>query len=104
MKMTLFYIPFPDEDSALKAISILLDEKMVACGNVIQSKSAYIWDSALCNESEYIAILKTLPKHIKLLEDRIKSIHPYDLPAILHWEVGTNEPYFNWIKDQLEQE
>ena len=101
MNITLFYTPFPSKEVAAEVIKTLLAEKLIACGNVVTSDSTYMWLGQLTVENEYIAIMKTLPDKIESLTQRIVSLHPYEVPAILHWQVEVNESYYNWIKTEL---
>ena len=101
MNITLFYTPFPSKEVATETIQILLAEKLIACGNVVTSDSMYMWLGQLTSENEYIAIMKTLPEKTESLTQRIASLHPYEVPAILHWQVEANESYYNWIKTEL---
>lgn len=101
MNITLFYTPFPSKEVAADVIKTLLAEKLIACGNVVTSDSIYMWLGQLTVENEYIAIMKTLPDKIESLTQRIASLHPYEVPAILHWQIEANESYCNWIKTEL---
>ncbi len=101
MNITIFYTPFPSKEVAAEIIKTLLAEKLIACGNIVTSDSMYMWLGQLTTENEYIAIMKTLPEKTESLIKRIVSLHPYEVPAILHWEVEANESYYNWIKTEL---
>lgn len=102
MEIAIFYTPFPSKEVAAEVIQVLLTEKLIACGNVVPSESIYIWLGQLTSENEYIAIMKTIPEMAKSLTQRISSLHPYEIPAILHWQVEANESYYNWVKNELE--
>ncbi|MBC7884682.1 MAG: divalent-cation tolerance protein CutA [Saprospiraceae bacterium] len=104
MKITIFYVPFPDQDAALTAIEILLKAKYIACGNVIVSTSLYHWQGEQSKNNEHIAILKTLPEKKTILEKRISEIHTYDVPAILSWEADANESYYEWMVETMKEE
>jgi len=101
MNITIFYTPFPSKEVAAEVIKTLLAEKLIACGNIVTSDSTYIWLGQLTTENEYIAFMKTLPDKIESLTQRIASLHPFEVPTILHWQVEANESYYNWIKTEL---
>ncbi len=101
MNITIFYTPFPSKEVAAEIIKTLLAEKLIACSNVVTSDSTYMWLGQLTTENEYIAFMKTLPEKTESLTQRIVSLHPYEVPAILHWQVEANESYYNWIKTEL---
>ncbi|MFZ1750403.1 MAG: divalent-cation tolerance protein CutA [Saprospiraceae bacterium] len=101
MNLLMLYIPCPTEDVAENILGSLLESKIIACGNVIQSKSMYWWNGDISREDEWIAIVKSLPDLYKVIEIHVKSIHPYDIPAILRWEVDANQEYVDWVNDQV---
>ena len=50
------------------------------------------------NVSEYLAIFKTTTKNKKLLKQKIKETHPYDVPEIAEVDVTSiNKSYLNWL-------
>lgn len=102
MSITIFYTLFPSKEIASEVIKILLDEKLIACGNVVPSDSLYIWLGELTSENEYIGIMKTLHHKCDAVMSRIASLHPYEVPAILHWQVEANDSYYKWVESVLE--
>lgn len=101
MGITIFYIPFPTQSEAENAVAHLLEKRLIACGNVVESKSMYYWDNDLVAENEYIAIVKSVSYLRMEIEKEITDIHTYELPAILHWEVGANESYKKWVLSKV---
>ena len=101
MKICVFYVPFEKIESAESILKLLLENKLIACGNVFDSKSFYNWDESLVQDSEVIVMMKTIPENSILLEKRILELHPYKIPAILHWDVYVNESYYDWVKIQV---
>jgi len=101
MEITLFYVPCPTQENALSLVSELLESKLVACGNVHQSESLYQWNGVMNSEMEWVAIMKTLPALAGQTEAKILDLHPYDTPAVLHWQVACNATYHEWVTQQL---
>ncbi|WP_067732205.1 divalent-cation tolerance protein CutA [Novosphingobium naphthalenivorans] len=89
----LIWCPFPDEDAALAAIHALLDEGLIACGNVLPGMtSVFVWNGEKDTARETGALLKT---HADLLDRavlRLADLHPYDEPAVLGWHCDTAPP------------
>ncbi len=78
----------------------LVGEKRVACVNQIPGlRSTYIWDGKLVNDSEDLLIMKTTVEQINAgLLERIKELHPYDVPEIVEIKVENGSPsYINWV-------
>ncbi len=101
MALVIFYVPCPDADEAKKLITHLLSDRLIACGNIVESKSVYNWADSVVHENEWIAIMKSLTELSGVLENSIKKIHPYKTPAILSWSVSCNAEYLEWVRQQV---
>ncbi|MEY3422803.1 MAG: hypothetical protein RIR48_3132 [Bacteroidota bacterium] len=97
MEISLFYVPCGSSEEASGLIKKLLDDKVIACGNIIPSHSIYIWDGSQQNDQEWIAVLKTLPELESAVQQIVQSIHTYDTPAIIHWTAKCNQVYYEWM-------
>ena len=86
----LIYTVFADREDARAVASQLLDERLIACANVIgRVEALFEWDGER-GEGEEIAIL--FKTHADLLDDavaRLEELHPYDAPAILGWRADS---------------
>jgi periplasmic divalent cation tolerance protein len=82
----LIWCPFPDEHAALTAIHALLDEKLIACGNVLGAMtSVFEWNGARDSARETGALLKTNAALLDRAVARLAELHPYEEPAVLGW-------------------
>lgn len=98
----MIYVPYADKESASTAVQALLTDKLIACGNVISSASMYVWNGALQNDNEWIAVMKTSLPMVDRVVASISESHPYEVPAILRWEVDANETYAAWVQSQVQ--
>lgn len=103
MKIIEIQSAFPDMDSASAAIQELLSMKLIACGNIVSTQSIYMWQEKLHKESESLALIKTSKELKDLVIQKINTIHPYDVPAVLSWEVEANESYATWVNEMTKQ-
>lgn len=93
MVPALVWCPFPDEASAAEAAKRLLDEKLIACANIIRDmRSLYEWNGERGDTTEAGALLKTDAALLDRAIARLGEIHPYDAPAILGWRCDTAAP------------
>ncbi len=93
-------VTVPDIDVGKKISSKLLEEKLVACVNLIGPiKSLYTWQGITNEDSEFLMICKTRSTLVeKQLMPKIKELHPYDVPEIIALPVTAGHiPYLDWI-------
>jgi len=100
MKPTIIVSTYPDKKSIVKISNELIKTKIIACVNISKISSIYAWNGKIENTSEYIALFKTTQKNKKILKEKIKSTHPYDVPEIAEINVNSiNKPYLDWLID-----
>ena len=103
--MILFYGPCPDKKTAEDIGKALLQEKLIACVNIIPGmESMYWWQGKIETSSEYIMILKTLktPDAQSRVTKRVLELHPYDVPCVMTLPVlGINDSYKKWLGENL---
>ena len=89
----------PDADKAAELGRALVEQKLVACANVIPTvRSIYRWEGRIEDGSEALLVLKTPRFKLKELMDRVTEIHPYEVPEVvaLRIEEGHNR-YLDWV-------
>jgi len=90
-----------DKNEAKKIAKILVEEKLAACVNIIDNvTSIYYWNE-VCEDNETLLIIKTTKEKINLLENKIKSIHSYEVPEIVYFEADAENNYLDWLKSYL---
>ena len=102
-KLSFIYSTFPNREEALSVARKLLETKLIACANIIDSvTSLYHWEGKLCEENEVILIAKTnINQGLEALEALIK-LHSYDIPcAVLIPPVEAHPAFARWVNDQL---
>ncbi|MEQ1745526.1 MAG: divalent-cation tolerance protein CutA [Saprospiraceae bacterium] len=99
MAFLIFYVTHPDEATARRIGTQLVEERLAACANVFPVSSAYWWDGAVQQDNEWVSVLKTRTELEAALEAAILRIHPYDVPCILRFEACANTGYEQWIRD-----
>jgi periplasmic divalent cation tolerance protein len=95
----------PNREEAVKILYILLEEKLIACGNIVDPVSSFfLWKGKIENEKEALVIMKSHEKLFNRLCKKVNELHSYDLPEILALPiVGGSSSYLDWIKGSLEQ-
>ncbi len=86
-KAALIWSPFATEEDAAAAATILLDEGLIACANIMPAmRSLYQWLGERGDSRECGALFKTEAGLLAQAIARLEEIHPYDAPAIAGWE------------------
>jgi periplasmic divalent cation tolerance protein len=100
MAFIIFYVTHKNLEEAKKVGNHLLKKKFIACANYFPIESSYWWNEKIEESKEIISILKTKKENKELVEKEIKSIHPYETPCIIHFEVSANKDYEDWINKE----
>lgn len=99
----LVFVTLPDEEAAVKMSHVLLEEGLVACGNLIPGvRSIYRWSGKVCDDQEVLVLFKTTQDRFSAVENRITQLHPYECPEVLGVDVDEgHENYLLWVQEQV---
>jgi periplasmic divalent cation tolerance protein len=77
----------------------LIENKLVACVNVIPKiKSYYMWEGKLNADEELLLMIKTKTILLDEITTFVKKNHPYDVPEVISAQLGPGNPdYYEWI-------
>ncbi len=92
------------EDGALKIANALVEEHLAACVNLIAPiRSIYRWEGKICDEKEWLLIIKTQDHRFEALEKKVKSLHSYSCPEVISLPITKgSSAYLNWIRENTE--
>ncbi|MFH0924143.1 MAG: divalent-cation tolerance protein CutA [bacterium] len=98
MKLILSTCP---ENEVEKIANNLLEEKLIACVNVINGiSSRYWWKGKIEKETEALLLMKTKDSLIENLISRIKELHSYEVPEVVVLDIEKGNPdYLKWIEE-----
>jgi periplasmic divalent cation tolerance protein len=83
----------------------LLEERLVACINVIENVySSYWWEGQIEESNEAILIAKTKAAHLQLLIGKVKDLHSYANPCIVALPIieGSSD-YLAWLAKETKR-
>lgn len=94
---------FADINSARSVVRKLVEEHLVACGNIIPGvESIYRWQGKIETSTEALVIFKTSVAKYWALEARLKALHPYEVPEILAFRAHEGSfAYLAWLTESL---
>lgn len=92
---------FAEESVAVGTIRTLLEEHLVACGTIIpKAKSIYSWQGKIEESDEVVVFLKSSVALQSACMERLKKLHPYEVPEIVVLEpTDVEEKYAAWLAD-----
>ncbi len=102
MACVLLYVTAGDRDEAARIGRALVEERLVACANVIPGvRSIYRWEGTVRDEGEAVLIAKTIESRAEAATARIKALHGYDLPCVVVLPlIGGNADFLRWIESE----
>ena len=92
-----------NKEDANKIAKTLLAKKLAGCVQVIGPISShYYWKDELCQDEEWLCLIKSSQQHYQTLEKTIQEIHPYEVPEIISLPIQEgNQGYLSWLNQQL---
>lgn len=99
MRYSFGYITAPTKSEARNIVLALLEEGLIACGNILPvAESYYVWEGKIERSTEYIVILKTKPsRHSKIIR-RVQELHSYKCPCIVFLPIeDASSEFLNWL-------
>jgi len=92
-------VTVPDADKAAELTRALVEARLAACGNVVPGvRSIYRWEGRIQDDGEALLVLKTSKGRFPELLERVRALHPYEVPEVLAIPVEAgNEAYLDWI-------
>jgi len=93
------------EEEALKIANVLVEAHLAACVNLVAPmRSIYRWEGKICDEKEWLLIIKTQKQRFEELEKKVKSLHSYSVPEIIGFPITEgSSTYLNWIRENTKQ-
>jgi periplasmic divalent cation tolerance protein len=94
----MLYMTVGDLEEARTIVLRLVEEGLVACGNIFPINSIYRWKGEVAEESEVAVIMKTRRDRVQEAIVAAKEGHSYEVPCIVAYAMETgSEDYLRWI-------
>ena len=100
MEFMVILITASSMEEGEKIAGSLVENRMVACVNVVPSvKSFFFWEGKPAQESEILLIAKSRRSLLDKIVEHVKKIHSYKVPEIIAFPViGGSEEYLKWVE------
>jgi periplasmic divalent cation tolerance protein len=100
-KVLLALSTFPDAEIARRISNQLVTEHFAACANIFPSvESIYRWKEKIESGNETFVFFKVSEDRQPAFQDKLRSLHPYDVPEIIFIPVaGGLQEYLQWVRE-----
>jgi periplasmic divalent cation tolerance protein len=99
----LVYVVCRDREEARRIGRLLVERRLAACANLFPSESIYWWQGQIVEDNEFILIAKTRPECYSTIVQTIKSVHSYEVPAIIRLPVAEADTrYLAWLEAETQ--
>lgn len=100
---TVLFITTANTEEARRIASMLLNQKKVACVNIVpRVSSLFWWQDKIDSAQESLLIVKTKTSLLNEIITLVRQIHSYDVPEIIALPiVGGNQDYLDWIGEEV---
>jgi periplasmic divalent cation tolerance protein len=92
---------FPDIETARRIARQLVTDKLAACANIVPAvESIYRWQDKIESGEETLVFFKTTSARYAAFQEKLKSLHPYEVPEIIAWRIADGLPrYLRWVAE-----
>ena len=89
----------PERAAAERLADMLVERQLAACVNILAPcRSVYRWKGAVQHDEEHPMLIKTTAERYAALEQALRAAHPYELPEIIAFPVGSGlSAYLEWV-------
>ena len=100
-KILLALSTFPDAEIARRISNQLVSERFAACANVLPAiESIYRWKGKIELGNETLVLFKLSEDRQSAFQDKLRSLHPYEVPEIIFVPVTSGIPeYLRWVAE-----
>ena len=104
-KILLALSTFPDGEIARRISNQLVNERFAACANIFPTvESIYRWKEKIESGNETLVFFKVSEGRQSAFQDKLRSLHPYDVPEIIFVPVASGLPeYLQWVGENCGQ-
>ncbi len=102
--LTIILTSVGTEQQAVEISEELIDRRLATCVNIIPClRSIYRWKGKVCEDTEYLLLVKTPKRNFDGVSEAIRAFHSYELPEILAVPVEMAEKAFHqWVLQMVE--
>src|SRR2546421_12256208 len=94
-KIVLALSTFPDHQTAQRISNQLVGENFAACANLLPGvESIYRWKEKIETGTETLVFFKLSEDRQAAFQEKLRSLHPYDVPEIVFVPIAGGFPEY----------
>ena len=88
-----------DKQEAEKITQLLLDEHLIACGNIVSPvTSLFFWSGRIDRAEECLVVMKSRMDLFSQVAEHVRRLHSYEVPEVLALPlVDASKAYLDWM-------
>jgi periplasmic divalent cation tolerance protein len=81
----------------------LVEEREAACVNIVPGvTSIYRWEGKICEDGEFLLVIKTTVERFEAVRARILQLHTYQVPEVIATPIAAGDPrYLDWLRGSV---
>ena len=93
-----------NREEAVKIVNQLLQERLIACANIVGPVSSLFWWKEKVEEAEeFLIFMKSHEALFEELSERVRALHSYEVPEVLALPIIRGLPsYLEWLGASLQ--
>jgi periplasmic divalent cation tolerance protein len=101
----LILVTAPDAQVAEALARTLLEERLVACVNIVPGlRSLYWWEGEVQASDELLMLLKARGADVDAVTERVRGLHPYEVPEVIAADIsGGLQAFLDWVSAETER-
>ena len=90
---------------AERIATALVERGLAACVNVVPGVvSIYRWKGEIQRDEELLLVIKTRTERFEELRELLVSLHPYEVPELIGFEIAAGHaPYLAWLDESVSE-
>lgn len=97
-------VAFSNKEEVENVIDHLLQDRLVASCQVVESNSCWNWENKLEKSKEYLLFIKTKKERASKIYEVVKKIHSYDCFEFAVFNLTScNQDYLDWIEQEANE-
>jgi periplasmic divalent cation tolerance protein len=97
------FVTAPSNEEAERIATELLENKLVACANLVpRVTSLFWWEGKIDRAEEVLMVMKTRRARLEEVTEAVIAAHSYEVCEVVALPIeGGSAPYLQWIDDSV---